>query len=61
MTPGVLLGLDWTRAQAEEIVAQGTEATVFALLQFAERQRPAGPAPSTPSGMIPPHQKPTAG
>jgi transposase len=58
------LGPDLTRAQAEAIVAQGKEATIFALLQLAkmlaERERPTGPAPSTPSGMIPPYQKPTA-
>src|SRR6516225_1838696 len=58
------LGPDLTRAQAEAIVAQGKEATIFALLQLAkmlaERGRPTGPAPSTPSGMIPPYQKPTA-
>jgi len=64
-TLAVLLGPDLTRAQAEEIVAQGKEATIFALLEFAkmlaEQQRPAGPAPSTPSGMIPPYQKPPAG
>ena len=60
----VPLGPDLTRTQAEAIVAQGKEATIFALLQFAkllaERARPAGPAPSTPSGMIPPYLKPTA-
>lgn len=63
-TLAVPLGPDLTRAQAEAIVAQGKEATIFALLQLAkmiaEQQRPAGPAPSTPSGMIPPYQKPTA-
>ena len=60
----VPLGPDLTRAQAEAIVAQGKEATIFALLQFAkllaEQARPVGPAPSTPSGMIPPYLKPTA-
>jgi transposase len=60
----VPLGPDLTRAQAEAIVAQGKEAAIFALLQLAkmlaERGQPAGPAPSTPSGMIPPYQKPTA-
>ncbi len=63
-TLAVPLGPDLTRAQAEAIVAQGPEATIFALLQFAkmlaEQTRPAGPAPSTPSGMIPPYQKPPA-
>ncbi len=60
----VPLGPDLTRAQAEAIVAQGKEAAIFALLQLAkmlaEQRRPAGPAPSTPSGMIPPYQKPAA-
>src|SRR4051794_12871231 len=53
-----------TRSQAETIVAQGKEATILALLQraetLAEPGQPAGPAPSTPSGMIPPYQMPTA-
>src|SRR5262245_37440916 len=57
------LGPDLTREQAREIYTQGEEATIFALLQLAkmvaQHARPPGPAPSTPSGMIPPYQKPT--
>lgn len=63
-TLAVPLGPELTRAQAEAIVAQGKEATIFALLtlakMLAEQPQPAGPAPSTPSGMIPPYQKPPA-
>src|SRR5262245_30943379 len=57
------LGPGLTREQARAIYAQGEEATIFALLQFAkmvaQQVRPLGPSPSTPSGMIPPYQKPT--
>jgi hypothetical protein len=63
-TLSVAVGPDLTREQAEAIYAQGKEATTFALLalakMLAERQRPTAPAPSTPSGMIPPYLKPTA-
>jgi transposase len=61
------LGAHLTAEQAAQIYSQGEEAVVFALLQFAkmlgEQQqisRPMqSPAPSTPSGMIPPYQKPS--
>ena len=61
------------RPEAEKIYASGKEATVLALLQLAaenkllrERVNLLKPAagssdsPSTPSGMIPPHEKPSA-
>ena len=52
--------------QARELYRQGEEAVVFALLELAKRlaeaQGKADPSitPSTPSGMIPTYQKPTA-
>ena len=61
------------RPEAEKIYASGKEATVLALLQLAAQikllrervdrlKRSAGSSdsPSTPSGMIPPHEKPSA-
>ncbi len=62
------LGPQLTAEQAEQIYSEGKEAVIFALLQLAkmlaEQQqisRPMqSPAPSTPSGMIPPYQKPSA-
>ena len=61
------LGPHLTAEQAEQIYSEGKEAVIFALLQFAkmlaEQQhishRTQSPAPSTPSGMIPPYQKPS--
>lgn len=57
------LGALLTEQQAREIFRQGEEAVVFALLQQAKQLRQAQgtstSAPSTPSGMKPPHQKPT--
>jgi len=48
-----------TEAQAVEIFQQGQEAVVFALLTLsAKALKEDSPAPSTPSGMIPPYQKP---
>ena len=61
----VTLGPQLTPAQAEAIFRQGKEAVVFALLEMAkmlaERQSPtlASPAPTTPSGMVPPYLKPS--
>ena len=59
----ISLGPDLTAEQAEEIYEQGKEAVVFALLEMAktlaEGQSPPTPAPSTPSGMVPPYQKPS--
>jgi transposase len=57
------LGPTLTAEQAEAIYAQGKEAVIFALLELAkqladQQSRRAVPAPSTPSGMIPPYQKP---
>jgi transposase len=63
------LGSGLTEAQAREIVRQGEESAVFALLQLAqllaEAQGRAAPppntvSPSTPSGMIPVYTKPPA-
>ena len=56
------LGPRLTAEQAEAIFAQGKEAVVFALLALAKQlAEQAGlrnqPAPSTPSGMIPPYRK----
>jgi transposase len=59
------LGANLTEAQAYEIVRQGPEAAVFALLQLAqrvgelERQLPSG-FPARPSGMTPAYEKPSA-
>ncbi len=58
-----------TAEQAEEIYHQGKEAVIFVILQLAkmagEQQAQAAsaqgkPTPTTPSGMIPPYQKPSA-
>lgn len=59
-----VLGPSLTEDQAKEIYRQGEEAVVFALLvmakKLAEQQSPPEPAPSTPSGMVPPYQKPSS-
>lgn len=50
-----------TEEQARAIYRQGESAVVFSLLTLSERlaaARPTVPAPSTPSGMVPPYQKP---
>jgi len=52
--------LPMTREQAEAIYALGKEAVIFVMLQMAAQlaPRPKGkPDPSTPSGMVPPHEK----
>jgi transposase len=55
-----MLGPELTEEQAREIVRQGEEVAVFALLALAKRlAQPSGPAPTTPSGMTPIYQKPT--
>lgn len=57
----VPLGPTLSVEQAEAIYAQGKEAVVFALLEFAKQlaeQR--GSSASTPSGMVPTYQKPSA-
>lgn len=58
-----VLGPSLTEEQAREIYRQGEEAVVMALMKMAAKMaaltRP-GPAPTTPSAMIPPYQKPPA-
>lgn len=54
-----------SREQAEALVAQGPEATIFALMLMAQRlvelsAPSSAPDPSTPSGMTPPYEKPPA-
>jgi len=62
----VCLGPGLTREQAARIVAQGEEAAIFALLELAQMlARAEGKcasvsSPSTPSAMVPMHQKPTS-
>lgn len=62
----VVRGGELTEAEARSLFRQGEEAVVFALLalskQLAEAQGKTGPwaTPSTPSGMIPVHEKPPA-
>jgi transposase len=65
MTVDVPLGPALTEEQAREIFAQGEEAVVFALLTLAKLAVASNPAsdsnsPSAPSGMKPPHLKPSA-
>ena len=61
MLGGISLEAALTEEQAEQIYNQGKEAVIFALLELskkrAEQQSPPTPAPSTPSGMVPPYQK----
>jgi len=50
-----------TEEQARRIYRQGESAVIFALLTLSERlaaPQPSAAAPSTPSGMVPPYQKP---
>src|SRR5438270_6137540 len=53
-----------TEAQAKLLAAAGEEAVLLALMaanaRIAALRRPAAPTPSTPSGMVPPYQKPPA-
>jgi transposase len=61
--PSEILGASLTEEQAREIYRQGEESVVFALLTMARKLaalQPTKPAPTTPSGMIPPYQKPPA-
>jgi len=49
--------------QARQIYRQGEEAVVFALLTLAQQAASPAPGsslPSTPSGMVPPYEKPKA-
>jgi hypothetical protein len=57
----VALGPLLTEEQARQIYQQGEEAVVFALLTLAKQAATPvpSPAPSTPSAMVPPYQKPT--
>jgi transposase len=59
-TLDITLGPQLTEAQAEQIYQQGKEAVVFALLELAKKlaEQQSSTAPSTPSGMVPPYQKP---
>ncbi len=66
--PEVSLGSTLTEKQARGSYAQGEEAVVFALLQFAQQlaiqsasaASTSHDTPATPSGMKPPYAKPTA-
>jgi len=57
------LGASLTEEQAREIFRRGEEAVVFALLTQAQAldktQSGQKPSPSTPSGSVPPYEKPT--
>ena len=57
----VLEGIDLkhlTREEAEKIIAQGSEAIIFALLELSVLARNNGkPSPSTPSSQVPPYRK----
>ena len=64
-TMDIKLGPDLSEEDAEQIYDQGKEAVVWAILQMAkmmgEPQSPSTtPTPSTPSGMVPPYQKPAS-
>ena len=55
--------LPLTREQACAIYDQGKEPVIFVLLELAARlgkQGQGGPSSSTPSGMVPPYQKPAS-
>ena len=60
-TLDVSLGPQLTAEQAEQIYKQGKEAVVFALLEMAKKlaEQQSSAAPSTPSGMVAPYQKPS--
>ena len=66
--PGSKIGIEFscplTREQAEAICAQGHEVMIFVLMELAARlakyeQGGLATTPSTPSGMVPPYEKPT--
>jgi len=62
-TTRIEFALPLTREEAERIVALGPEATIFVMLELSARlagQSQGSPSPSTPSGMVPPYQKPAA-
>ena len=52
--------LPLTREEAERIFALGQEATIFVMLELARLARQNAPGPSTPSGMVPVYEKPSA-
>lgn len=60
----IFLGPNLTREEAAGIVAQGPEATIFALMELSrmlakvEGKNASLSSPATPSGMVPQHQKP---
>jgi hypothetical protein len=60
------VGPELTPAQAEATYARGNGAVVYALLQLAKQlaeareTRSPSVTPSTPSGMVPPYEKPPA-
>jgi len=65
-TPNGLLNfsIPMTREEAEAICAQGPEVVIFVLLALSARlaeqsASPSSTTPSTPSGMVPPYEKPT--
>ena len=62
-TPPVEFTLPLTREEAERILALGPEAAIFVMLELSARlaeQHKDLPSPTTPSGMVPPYQKPTS-
>ena len=54
---GPALGEEQARLLAQRILAEGEEALTFLFLEIARRIQSSAPSPSTPSGMIPPHEK----
>jgi len=61
-TTQIDFALPLTRHEAERIMALGPEAVIFVMLELSARlagQSTAASPPSTPSGMIPPYEKPT--
>jgi len=62
-TPAVEFSVPLTREQASAIYDRGREAVIFLLLELAARLGKQGqgrPSSSTPSGMVPPYQKPAS-
>ena len=62
-TTRIEFSLPLTREQAGALYDQGREAAIFVMLELSARlagQQNESPSPSTPSGMVPPYQKPAA-
>ena len=62
-TTRIAFTLPLTREDAERIIAQGPEATIFVMLELSARLASLdkiAPSPSTPSGMVPVYAKPPA-